>query len=1814
TQPFGDVNRLVGRFVTLKAAAGGTDETLKIVANTGDRLTMETAWEVAPALGQNYEIPTLTSASAINDSRASMALGLSYLSSSPEMTADSKIFNSQDGTGFYLGTNGTVAPDLIISLSSLVASKVEFNIDLDGLPQPATLADIASRISGGSDGRLEVYQNTASSFYLIDRARAGLVSSFTVRNGSGSTAATDLQLDLAAADEDVDYAGDGQPEYSIPIGHSATVIEGGPLHGDTPSAHLTLLANAGSLPHIRFSVGLRSSMIQGSAHWGDVAVDISGGSLNAPSAMGIDATFYSSKLRDLSEGLEDPSVLMQNGEIHSFSPLNMNLTVAAQAGIMGVGTTVAMTAIASNIYDLQKPVEALLTDNDSGIYKFLNAVEFLTVDDLLKHLNSAADYLMQLQEGSASKLSVAAPGLSRSVGQLQAFGDRFRVAVSNLRLAAPASLQDLQQKLTLLSGDFDGVIVNLSFDSVTSKLKVAIGLDLKQLNSEVLFRLSLQDFATSATITSLGLEPASLILDTFGSAPLAVRTDGTVNLDLGVDLASQTGTVSGWTKTTLTTSGTAFGSLNSLAGGEVILSVGGLRQARRIISNTANTLTIDREWSTDPVSGSSTYLVRGMAPFLFDSTAASLQLRAENSAMNFQTTLGVIPAQVNPGSFVLNNNGAAGGSGFATYQVGLNGDRDFATAFASTNIGLSGGTIVNLPLIFPETVIPSPTPTSVAFIRTSRNLSTPSGTVTTNLDGVTGTPPWPKLTTLVSGLDLRKNLDGLRGGFNSVFTRLNDLLNKAVFGLELPFVGTQLAGSVDFVEQIRTKVLGNLSTITGTLTPEKMRQALYDAFGPGGLNWLQDTGGAAGGGPDGGISLFDDITLPSLNAADVSFQLLLNVPKQHLSLPVDLNLLLPGLGLKTAALADVRVGFRMPLLVGLSRTDGAYLGVAAQNDITVDLELGLPSRLASMTGNPQLTFSNSAGVGQIRRSSGSWLLDGFVEGQQVTVAGSAIAANNASWKITNIDPTGRVLTLDSVVEAQGPVDGLSIFVAVDKLKSTFSNLLPITLDWNQSAAPQFRGTFLINLRDASGNNNNRLSSIELESNPALQGSLLPAAPVPELLQLTADIARPLTIDPLHFMVQTDFPAGTAFPAYRWDLDISNWTWTIANNTIVSSAPTVAFNNVQIDLVSLMRDFLGASLTRMSVSLQPIKGIADFLDSEAMPIVSLLFGRGSYVSSTGTFGGDAQIGDFLGAYLAINALVNGGVPFERDALTEALTDLFEKDFDNLRLVPILQLSGEAWIDLGAFTVSGAAATGTGSVASSMTGTPAPLGSLTDKPLKVMGDVAIGFQGNTITRTQNPIYQGELSFTTQKVEYVETDSGKIPIVTDGSIAGPDWSSLGLIAGESLIIANASGFNGEYLIDRIEGTTLYPAPSSAAYINNFVTDAEDGHVLVLNNVTANTTARTWADDGFELGQVIRVQNAGANSGDYNITAITDTTLTTSNKTSIVVANGSKVSVSVSRLASGELATPSIMGQVIGLVGTRGAGGGARDAANSFLITQLIPGKNGFEGVLSGVASGFLGGVNPIQLPILTHSFDLLTGNINFGGTAAQSSLMTYDTPELFVALYQDIPLDACFIFFKPFLNPAKKALCPILSKAKGAWNPYLAFNFEARAREGMAFDTTGLERFRITRNAADIVDGFYFDQTIGVAPTPSLIGTDSIGFAAVLDPRRPQAQSRILGGIGVGVYLGFSIPAVFDFKIGTEITFFAGRDLKFHDPDENGKIRASEFDRLAGFSQDLLVHSFSGTGADAFDSGARFEIRWDIYAKIKVLFTILDLRINL
>ena len=67
----------------------------------------------------------------------------------------------------------------------------------------------------------------------------------------------------------------------------------------------------------------------------------------------------------------------------------------------------------------------------------------------------------------------------------------------------------------------------------------------------------------------------------------------------------------------------------------------------------------------------------------------------------------------------------------------------------------------------------------------------------------------------------------------------------------------------------------------------------------------------------------------------------------------------------------------------------------------------------------------------------------------------------------------------------------------------------------------------------------------------------------------------------------------------------------------------------------------------------------------------------------------------------------------------------------------------------------------------------------------------------------------------------------------------------------------------------------------------------------------------------------------------------------------------------------------------------------------------------------------------------------------------------------------------------------------------------------------------------------------------------------------------------------------------KLGTEVGFFAGQDLNFNDPNGDGRVRASGFDRLTDFNPVFG----SGTGSNAFSNELRLEVRWDIFARIRI-----------
>jgi len=145
-------------------------------------------------------------------------------------------------------------------------------------------------------------------------------------------------------------------------------------------------------------------------------------------------------------------------------------------------------------------------------------------------------------------------------------------------------------------------------------------------------------------------------------------------------------------------------------------------------------------------------------------------------------------------------------------------------------------------------------------------------------------------------------------------------------------------------------------------------------------------------------------------------------------------------------------GFEAGMVIHVSNSganDGAYLinevnGTTiflhkTHNLTTQTLAAGGTTEIAShpprpitihtntLKGNPELTFTNVyGGRDLITRSAGSWLTDGFLEGQTITVSGAG--ANDGVYTIATISTDGLTIGLsmqDSLVSASG-VGGVAV--------------------------------------------------------------------------------------------------------------------------------------------------------------------------------------------------------------------------------------------------------------------------------------------------------------------------------------------------------------------------------------------------------------------------------------------------------------------------------------------------------------------------------------------------------------------------------------------------------------------------------------------------------------------------------------------------------------------------------------------------------------------------------------------------------------------
>ncbi|MCA9182485.1 MAG: hypothetical protein KDA51_13560, partial [Planctomycetales bacterium] len=256
-------------------------------------------------------------------------------------------------------------------------------------------------------------------------------------------------------------------------------------------------------------------------------------------------------------------------------------------------------------------------------------------------------------------------------------------------------------------------------------------------------------------------------------------------------------------------------------------------------------------------------------PFLYDDRThieATADLDANN--LEFRATLlslGLQVGQAGPGGpdgqIKLDVDGIGGSN--APARIGLTVDNldgdnrhyligggGLGTLFADLNPDVKIGAGLNLPLnkLSYGGVAPLPldasTPNFEANVSIDSEATQPFSFTTTSIPDFQG---------ILDSISFGDGIDGLIAGVDGLLMLLENVLDGEVFGLELPLIGTKLQDAANFLSRVRENVVSNLRSAPNAAVTT-VRQAIFDAIGPGNLNWLADLSG------DGTITL-DDVQL-----------------------------------------------------------------------------------------------------------------------------------------------------------------------------------------------------------------------------------------------------------------------------------------------------------------------------------------------------------------------------------------------------------------------------------------------------------------------------------------------------------------------------------------------------------------------------------------------------------------------------------------------------------------------------------------------------------------------------------------------------------------------------------------------------------------------------------------------------------------------------------------------------------------------------------------------------------------------------------------
>ncbi|MGK7942832.1 MAG: right-handed parallel beta-helix repeat-containing protein, partial [Crocosphaera sp.] len=208
----------------------------------------------------------------------------------------------------------------------------------------------------------------------------------------------------------------------------------------------------------------------------------------------------------------------------------------------------------------------------------------------------------------------------------------------------------------------------------------------------------------------------------------------------------------------------------------------------------------------------------------------------------------------------------------------------------------------------------------------------------------------PDFGNFIDSLDVENQIGGIIDGLDQLLTQLQSLLSGDVFSNIFPFIGDQLKDSGKFIEELRQNLTTKLYQAIAT-APEKsaeiVREALFDALGPTGLNILDknfhdDQQGNT-------IATLDDIRLTiekdSSNIAEnVLYEMKIIDDFYTLSQEIGFDIGLPGLNLSVedSSSIDVNLGYEFQLGFGISRQEGVYLTTDVEDELLINLEASIP--------------------------------------------------------------------------------------------------------------------------------------------------------------------------------------------------------------------------------------------------------------------------------------------------------------------------------------------------------------------------------------------------------------------------------------------------------------------------------------------------------------------------------------------------------------------------------------------------------------------------------------------------------------------------------------------------------------------------------------------------------------------------------------------------------------------------------------------------------------------------------------------------------